>query len=61
MSTTTYKTMDISDLGDNCTQEDLDAFKAACERERYPDESDQQVTDRLWTMWVNGYLRLVTQ
>lgn len=48
MSTTTYKTMDVSDLGDNATDADLRAFADACRREQKPDETDEQVTDRLW-------------
>lgn len=50
--TSTYKTMDISDLGDNATVQELNAFRKACEqRQADTDETDEQVT--AW-MWADG-------
>lgn len=44
----TYKTMDISDLGDNATEADLRAFADACRVHQLPNETDEEVTERLW-------------
>jgi hypothetical protein len=49
MASTTYKTMDVSDLGDNCTEQELAWFAAACRlRQEDTGESDEQVTEWMW-------------
>jgi len=46
---TTYKAMDISDLGDNATADDLAAFRKACERKQESTGwSDEAVTAWMW-------------
>jgi hypothetical protein len=47
--TTTYRTMDVSDLGDNATADDLTAFRKACERKQEATGwDDATVTDWMW-------------
>jgi hypothetical protein len=46
---TTYRTMDTSDLGDNCDSADLGRFRAACAaRQRETGETDEVVTEWMW-------------
>jgi hypothetical protein len=48
--TTTYKNMDISDLGDTVSPEDLEVFIRACEALQARDASitDEEATERVW-------------
>lgn len=49
MSSTTFRTMDISELGDNCTAQDLADFRAACAaRQADTGEDDETVTAWMW-------------
>jgi hypothetical protein len=46
---TTYRTMDVSDLGDNCTEAELRWFHLACEcRQGETGETDAEVTEWMW-------------
>ena len=46
---TTFRTMTVSDLGDNCTASDLEAFRNACiARQAETGESDAYVTTWMW-------------
>lgn len=46
---TTYRTMGISDLGDNATYADLEAFARACQaRQQKTGEDDETVTEYYW-------------
>lgn len=49
MTTTNFRTMDVSDLGDNCTQADLERFRTACET--FIDDTgctEEQATEWIW-------------
>jgi len=46
---TTFRTMDISDLGDNANAVDLAAFQRACKiRNHVEDEADEETTAWMW-------------
>ncbi len=49
MEPTTFRNMDISELGDDCTPEDLHLFRRACERrQQETGEDDFDVTAWMW-------------
>ena len=50
MTRTTYRTMDVSELGDRATPADLVEFRGLCEAAHaiHPDWSDEEITDAVW-------------
>ena len=55
MASTTYKTMDASDLGDGCTERDLGWFVNACRiKQINAEEAGSPMSDEEVTAWMWG-------